>query len=229
MELGTITYHLPPSWKSLLAKSIPAPLIKRLTAFVYGECKNNTVYPPLANIYQTLQLCDFENVKVVIIGQDPYHGDGQANGMSFSVNRGVSLPPSLRNIFQEISTDIGPLDIHHGDLSSWVRQGVVLLNTTLTVRAGDPMSHSGKGWEEVTDAIIKTISTEKEHVVFLLWGRHAQSKKTLIDEKKHLILQATHPSPFSAHKGFLGCKHFSKTNEYLKKHDKEPINWSELE
>ena len=170
-------------------------------------------------------MCPFEDVKVVILGQDPYHGDGQANGLCFSVADGVSLPPSLQNIFKEIKSDLGVLP-SVGNLDSWARQGVLLLNATLTVVAGTAGSHQKKGWETFTDAVIKVISEKKEHVVFLLWGRYAQEKGTVIDESKHLVLRAPHPSPFSVHSGFFGCKHFSKTNEYLESNGMKTINWA---
>jgi uracil-DNA glycosylase len=163
---------------------------------------------------------------VVIIGQDPYHGQGQAHGLCFSVNKGIAVPPSLQNMYKELKADINGFEIpNHGDLSHWAKQGVLMLNATLTVEKDKAGSHQGKGWEEFTDAVIKAVSTQKENVVFILWGKFAQSKARLIDESKHLILMAAHPSPFSAYNGFFGCKHFSKTNHYLKQHQLPIINW----
>ena len=171
-------------------------------------------------------MCSFGDVKVVIIGQDPYHGEGQANGLCFAVSENVSIPPSLRNIYKEIKSDLDTDCLPTGDLSRWARQGVLLLNTTLTVRANTPGSHQGKGWEEFTDEVIKKLSDEKEHIVFILWGNYAKKKGKIIDRKKHLVLESAHPSPFSAHSGFFGCKHFSKTNTYLKKWGKVKIEWN---
>ncbi|HYF66956.1 MAG TPA: uracil-DNA glycosylase, partial [Ohtaekwangia sp.] len=180
---------------------------------------------PGKEIFRAFDSCSFEDVKVVIIGQDPYHGPGQANGLCFSVRDGVRVPPSLQNIFKEIKLDLGkPIPVS-GDLGRWADQGVLLLNATLTVRGSSPGSHQKKGWEEFTDQIIRTISDEKEHVVFLLWGAYAQKKGEVIDRKKHLVLMSPHPSPFSADRGFFGCKHFSKTNEYLRSKGLKEIDW----
>ncbi len=187
-----------------------------------------TVYPSNDNIFRALELTPFETVKVVILGQDPYHGAGQAHGLAFSVQRDVKIPPSLRNIYKELNDDIG-MDIpDHGFLEGWAKQGVLLLNTTLTVEDGKPASHQGRGWEEFTDAIIAQVNDLKRPVVFMLWGAHAQKKSDMIDGQKHLILTASHPSPLSAHRGFLGCKHFSKANNYLKANGQTEINWSEI-
>ncbi len=213
------------SWKVYLQDEFEKPYFKELTEFVKSEYQKKKVYPAPANIFRAFELCPFEDVKVVILGQDPYHGDGQANGLCFSVADGVSLPPSLQNIFKEIKSDLGVLP-SVGNLDSWARQGVLLLNATLTVVAGTAGSHQKKGWETFTDAVIKVISEKKEHVVFLLWGRYAQEKGTVIDESKHLVLRAPHPSPFSVHSGFFGCKHFSKTNEYLESNGMKTINWA---
>lgn len=212
-------------WKGKLLKEFEKPYFKELSNFVQEEYTKNTVYPAPIDIFKALHLCSFNQTKVVILGQDPYHGEGQANGMCFAVNSNVQLPPSLRNIFKEIESDLGHEVQKEGNLERWAKQGVLLLNTTLTVRAKSAGSHQKKGWEEFTDAIIKKLSTEREGIVFLLWGNYAKEKGKIIDEKKHLILKAAHPSAFSAHAGFFGCKHFSKTNEYLRKQGKIEIKW----
>ncbi len=190
------------------------------------EYLSATVYPPPKFVFHAFELCPFEKVEVVILGQDPYHGPGQAHGLSFSVPEKVRIPPSLQNIYKEIMSDVGGTIPISGNLEHWARQGVLLLNATLTVRAHQAGSHQHKGWEEFTDAVIRTISEKKEHVVFILWGRYAREKKRLIDSSKHLILESAHPSPFSA-TAFFGNKHFSKTNEYLKKWGKKEIGWLE--
>ena len=213
------------SWKAILSEEFGKDYFKSLTKFVRDEYQEYKIYPPAKEIFNAFDHCGFENVKVVIIGQDPYHGEGQAHGLSFSVKDGVKTPPSLRNIYKEVADDVGKGIPESGNLERWAKQGVLLLNATLTVLEGQPGSHQGKGWEEFTDAIIKKISDEREHVVFLLWGNFAQNKANLIDESKHLILKTTHPSPLSAHRGFLGCKHFSKTNDYLKSHGLKEIRW----
>lgn len=213
------------SWKQLLKDEFGKPYFFELVSFVKEEFKNNAVYPPGKEIFNAFECCSFEKVKVAIIGQDPYHGPGQAHGLCFSVREGVRQPPSLQNIFKELKNDLGKDIPTSGDLSHWAKQGVLLLNATLTVRAHTAGSHQKKGWEEFTDAIIKKISTEKEGIVFLLWGAYAQKKGSIIDRKRHYVLEAAHPSPFSAHSGFFGCRHFSKTNEYLIKKGIEPINW----
>lgn len=184
------------------------------------------IYPPGSQIFNAFNLTPLDKVKVVIIGQDPYHGPRQAHGLSFSVQKGVAIPPSLMNIYKELGDDIGMAMPKHGDLTTWAEQGVFLLNASLTVRAGEPMSHAKIGWAEFTNAVIKTISEQKQHVVFLLWGKFAQEKRTLIDDNKHLILRSVHPSPLSAYGGFFGCKHFSKANEYLVSKGLDPINWT---
>ncbi len=186
---------------------------------------NKTIYPPESAIFNAFKMIPFNQYKVVIIGQDPYHGLNQANGLAFSVNRGQKIPASLRNIYKELHNDISVEIPIHGDLTPWANQGVLLLNTVLTVETSLPGSHQKKGWEEFTDAIISEISKELTNIVFLLWGNYAKSKKPLIDGNKHLILEANHPSPLSASRGFFGCKHFSKTNLYLTEHGKSPINW----
>lgn len=214
-----------PTWKSRLSAEFKKPYFTQLTEFVRQEYQQHTVYPPGKEIFKAFDYCDFDAVKVVIIGQDPYHGSGQANGLCFSVRDGVRTPPSLVNIFKEIQSDLGkPIPVS-GNLERWAHQGVLLLNATLTVRASSPGSHQNKGWENFTDAIIKTISDEKQHVVFLLWGAYAQKKGEVIDRNKHLVLMSAHPSPFSADRGFFGCKHFSKTNDYLVSKGLTPIDW----
>ena len=190
------------------------------------EYKNGTVYPPPRDIFRAFELCPFEKVKVVILGQDPYHGPRQANGLAFAVHDEVAVPPSLQNIFKEIEDDLGkPLVHRSGDLSRWATQGVLLLNATLTVRAKTAGSHKGKGWELFTDAAIRALSERREHLVFILWGNYARAKGAHIDRSKHLVLEASHPSPFSAANGFFGSKPFSKANEYLEAHEGKPIDW----
>lgn len=213
------------SWKSRLEKEFQRDYFNTLIEFVKSEYASKTVYPPGKEIFRAFDYCDFDTARVVIIGQDPYHGEGQANGLCFSVRPGVRIPPSLMNIFKEIHQDLGKPFPPHGDLERWARQGVLLLNATLTVRASTPGSHQNKGWENFTDAVIRVVSQEKENVVFLLWGAYAQKKAVLIDSSKHLILQSAHPSPFSADRGFFGNKHFSKTNMYLKSKGLNEIDW----
>lgn len=214
-----------PSWKAHLSAEFEKPYFLQLIDFVKAEYTQNVVYPPGKEIFRAFDHCDFEQVKVVIIGQDPYHGPGQANGLCFSVRDGVRMPPSLVNIFKEIHKDLGKPIPASGDLERWANQGVLLLNATLTVRASSPGSHQNKGWETFTDAVIKTISDQKENLVFLLWGAYAQKKGEVIDRNKHLVLMSPHPSPFSADRGFFGCKHFSKANAYLKSKGLTEINW----
>ena len=213
------------SWKQHLSTEFEKDYFLKLTAFIKEEYKTYTIYPPGREIFRAFDCCDFDAVKVVIIGQDPYHGPGQANGLCFSVRDGVRMPPSLVNIFKEIQQDIGKPFPPNGDLERWAKQGVLLLNATLTVRASVAGSHQNKGWEEFTDSIIKTISDEKQSVVFLLWGAYAQKKGEMIDRKKHHVLMSAHPSPFSADRGFFGCRHFSKANEYLKGKGLKEIEW----
>jgi uracil-DNA glycosylase len=216
------------SWKTHLKTEFEKPYFKILTDFVREEYMTKTVYPPPASIFNAFKLCPLDNVKVVILGQDPYHGKGQAHGLCFSVNDGVRVPPSLQNIYKEIAEDCGLPTPQSGNLEQWAKQGVLLLNATLTVQAGHAGSHQHKGWEEFTDAVIRVVNEEKENVVFILWGRYAQNKTWMIDDKKHLVLTAPHPSPFSAHGGFFGCKHFSKTNVYLKEHGREVVKWGKI-
>lgn len=213
------------SWKSRLKNEFESEYFNTLIDFVKSEYAAGTVYPPGKEIFRAFDICDFNTARVVIIGQDPYHGAGQANGLCFSVRPGIRMPPSLINIFKEIQSDLGKPFPASGDLERWAKQGVLLLNATLTVRASSPGSHQNKGWEIFTDAVIKTVSSEKEDVVFLLWGAYAQKKASLIDSSKHLILQSAHPSPFSADKGFFGNKHFSKTNAYLAGKGLAEIDW----
>lgn len=213
------------SWKSRLHQEFNQPYFIQLTNFVKEEYRTAVVYPPGREIFSAFDYCDFDNVKVVIIGQDPYHGAGQANGLCFSVRDGVRMPPSLVNIFKEIHTDLNRSIPATGNLERWARQGVLLLNATLTVRASSPASHQKKGWEEFTDAVIRTISSEKENVVFLLWGAYAQKKGEIIDRSKHLVLMSAHPSPYSADRGFFGCRHFSKANDYLRAKGLKEIDW----
>jgi uracil-DNA glycosylase len=215
-----------PSWKKVLQKEFNQPYFSNIVEHIKTEkAQKKTIYPSGNNIFNAFNLTPFENVKVVILGQDPYHGPGQAHGLCFSVLKGVDTPPSLQNIYKELNQDIGLSIPQHGDLSNWAKQGVFLLNASLTVRAGEPMSHSKIGWANFTDAVIKHLSVQKKNLVFILWGKFAQEKKSLIDESKHLILTSAHPSPLSAHTGFFGSKHFSKTNEYLVNHGIDPIDW----
>jgi uracil-DNA glycosylase len=213
------------SWKGKLEKEFEKEYFIQLTQFVKNEYQTQTVYPPGKEIFRAFDHCPFEDVRVVIIGQDPYHGAGQANGLCFSVRNGIRQPPSLQNIFKEIHKDLGKPIPASGDLERWANQGVLLLNATLTVRAATPGSHQNKGWEIFTDAAIQAISKEKTHVVFLLWGAYAQKKGEVIDRSKHLVLMSAHPSPFSADRGFFGCKHFSKANEYLSSKGLKEIEW----
>ncbi|MDY7396588.1 uracil-DNA glycosylase [Aureibaculum sp. 2210JD6-5] len=214
------------SWKPILEKEFNADYFKDLAAFVKNEYKKYTCYPKGADIFAAFEYCSFEDLKVVIIGQDPYHGVGQANGLCFSVKENIALPPSLINIFKEIETDLSKPIPLHGNLERWAKQGVLLLNATLTVRAHQAASHQNKGWENFTDAVISQISKHKNNVVFLLWGGYAKKKVKLIDNKKHLILTSGHPSPLSANRGYwFGNKHFSKTNTFLQGKGLQPINW----
>ncbi|MBD3280420.1 uracil-DNA glycosylase [Candidatus Dojkabacteria bacterium] len=213
------------SWKKPLKEEFSKEYFKQLVKFVKDEYSNHTVYPPGPEIFNAFDKCPFDEIKVVIIGQDPYHGSGQAHGLCFSVAEGVRTPPSLVNIYKEIKDDLGKDIPDSGNLERWAEQGVLLLNATLTVRAHTPGSHQNKGWEEYTDAVVELVSEKKENVVFLLWGSYAQKKGSIIDRDKHLVLESPHPSPFSANRGFFGNKHFSKTNTYLKEHGKEEIDW----
>ena len=213
------------SWKKVLQNEFDAEYFKLLKLFLIEEKKKHKIYPPGPQIFTAFNLTPFNDIKVVILGQDPYHGTGQAHGLCFSVQDGVKPPPSLVNIFKEIESDIGIKMPKTGNLTQWAKQGILMLNATLTVRASEAGSHQKKGWEIFTDSVIKIISDKKEGIVFILWGNYAQAKAPLIDSEKHFILKAAHPSPFSAYNGFLGCKHFSKTNQILINQGKEPINW----
>lgn len=213
------------SWKKRLQTEFDKDYFTRLTDFVREEYKQTTVYPPGKFIFNAFNLCPFEQVKVVIIGQDPYHGPGQAHGLCFSVNDGIAFPPSLVNIFKEIQSDTNSPIPTSGNLTRWAEQGVLLLNATLTVRAHQAGSHQRKGWEEFTDAAIRILAEEKEHLVFILWGSYAQKKGAFINRDKHLVLASAHPSPLSAYNGFFGNKHFSRTNDYLIAHGETPIAW----
>ena len=215
-----------PEWYEALSPYLKTKTFADLTEFVKSEYTTKKVYPEPKNIFKAFSLTPLSQVKVVILGQDPYHGEGQAHGLSFSVEDGVTVPPSLKNIYKEIESDCGiKKDFSNGNIENWATQGVFLLNSVLSVLADSPASHKGKGWEEFTDTVIKTISEKQDHVVFMLWGNFAKGKKALIDTHKHLVLEATHPSPFSVHSGFFGCKHFSKCNKYLKKYSKKEIIW----
>jgi uracil-DNA glycosylase len=212
-------------WKKLVSEEIEKPYFFNLVKFVNSEYQSISCFPPRKYIFSAFEHCSFQDLKVVILGQDPYHGLGQAHGLSFSVPGGVKFPPSLRNIFKEYADDLNLPIPFQGDLTKWASQGVLLLNTTLTVRKSMPGSHQKKGWEEFTDSIIKLISDKKDSIVFVLWGKFAEQKKEMIDEGKHCILTSAHPSPFSAHRGFLGSKPFSKTNDFLRKNGIKEIDW----
>jgi uracil-DNA glycosylase len=218
---------LEPSWLAVLNDEFDKDYMVQLRAFLKEEKQaGSKIYPKGADIFNAFQKTPFTNVKVVILGQDPYHGENQAHGLSFSVQKGITIPPSLRNIYKELTTDIpGFVTPDHGNLTEWAEQGVLLLNASLTVSAGIPGSHQKKGWETFTDMVIKTLSDKKEGLVFILWGAFAQAKAELIDKTKHHIIKSPHPSPFSADRGFFGSKPFSKTNEILKKEGKKPIDW----
>ncbi len=214
------------SWQPVLADEFAKPYFQHLIAFVKGEYATATVYPAGPQIFHAFEACPFDAVKVVILGQDPYHGRGQAHGLSFSVAEGQRTPPSLQNIFKELQSDLpATAPAPNGNLDRWAQQGVLLLNATLTVRAGEPASHQKKGWEEFTDAVIRKVSEGRDHVVFILWGAYAGKKAELIDARKHLILKSVHPSPYAADKGFFGSKPFSKTNAWLESEGLAPISW----
>lgn len=222
-----MSVQIDPSWRAVLKKEFESDYFQQLATHIRTEKElGKTIYPPGPLIFQAYNSTPFDRVKVVILGQDPYHGPGQAHGLCFSVPPGVPPPPSLQNIFKELASDLGLRKPDQGDLSHWARQGVFLLNASLTVRAGEPMSHAQIGWARFTDATIRILSEKREHLVFLLWGKFAQEKAALIHENKHLILRAAHPSPLSAHNGFLGSRPFSQTNAYLVNHKIDPIDWS---
>jgi len=217
---------LEPTWLSLLSDLFETPWFAEIKNKIVQERKQYTIYPPANLFFNAMDLCPVPNTKVVILGQDPYHGTGQAHGLSFSVPRGIDVPPSLQNIYKELELDLGIAPANHGNLESWAKQGVLLLNASLSVRANSPASHFYIGWEQFTDSIIQRLSECKENLVFLLWGSFARKKKILIAQNKnHLVLEAPHPSPLSAHKGFLGCKHFSKANQFLQAQGLEPVCW----
>jgi len=217
--------RLDESWKNLLSEEFEKPYFKELTDFVKREYQNNTVYPPAKYIFNALDSCPVEDVRVVILGQDPYHGPGQAHGLSFSVPQGISLPPSLLNIYKELESDLGLKRKDSGDLSRWAEQGVLLLNATLTVRSNQAGSHQNKGWEIFTDAVIDRLNKTKRNLVYILWGNYAQKKGKLINEKNNLVIKSAHPSPLSAHNGFFGSRPFSQTNIYLLSLGLNPISW----
>lgn len=212
-------------WKELLREEFDKPYFEELVQFVREEYATHRIYPRGSNIFRAFNKCPFEQLKVVIIGQDPYHGPGQANGLCFSVGDGVPFPPSLRNIFQEVASDIGTPIPASGNLDRWAEQGVLLLNAVLTVREHEAASHAGRGWEQFTDAVVRAIATRKEGIVYLLWGSYAQRKGAIADPTRNCILKAVHPSPLSVYRGFFGCRHFSRANEYLLSQGKTPINW----
>ena len=215
-----------PGWKEILKDEFNKPYFRQIVHHIKTEkSQKKTIYPEGKNIFYAFDTTPFELVKVVILGQDPYHGPNQAHGLCFSVQTGIDPPPSLVNIYKELKEDLGLPIPGHGNLTHWAKQGVFLLNASLTVRASEPMSHAKIGWSEFTNTVIKKISDLKDHVVFMLWGKFAQEKRHLIDESKHLVLRSAHPSPLSANAGFFGCRHFSKANQYLVQHGKDPIDW----
>jgi len=224
--MSKINPRIESGWKEILQSEFQADYFNKLKDFLLKERESHIVYPPGSKMFAAFDFTPFDNVKAVIIGQDPYHNPGQAHGLCFSVPQGVDIPPSLRNIYKELMADVGIPKPNHGNLEAWARQGVLLLNATLSVRAHQAGSHQRKGWEQFTDAAIRAVSDKKEHIVFFLWGNYAKNKAALIDSSKHLILTSVHPSPLSASRGFFGCKHFSSANQYLMKHNLEPINWS---
>jgi len=218
------TVQIDPQWKKTLSHEFMQPYWTELSAYVRQEYLTNIVYPPPKDVFRAYNLCPFDRVKVVIVGQDPYHGPHQANGLCFAVHEGIPLPPSLKNIYKEIHNDLKIEPSLSGDLSRWAKQGVLLLNATLTVRANTPTSHSGRGWERFTDATIAALNAQRKHIVYLLWGKYAQNKGSMIDRTNNLVLSSGHPSPFSAHL-FYGNHHFSACNGYLTLHGKQPVDW----
>lgn len=213
------------TWAKALSQEFDQPYFHSLVSYVKEEYHSDTVYPEAKNIFNAFSHCPFDRVKVVIIGQDPYHGSGQAHGLAFSVQEGIRIPPSLVNIFKELKRDLGIQPPSDGDLERWADQGVLLLNATLTVRAHQAGSHQNKGWEQFTDAVIRTLATKRAGIIFMLWGAYAKKKASVIPDEGHLKLYAPHPSPLSAHRGFIGCGHFSKANEFLRQRGMDPINW----
>ncbi|EGC02851.1 uracil-DNA glycosylase [Ruminococcus albus] len=214
------------SWDSILADEFKSPYYLQLREFLKREYATQTIYPDMYDIFNALKYTAYEDVKAVIIGQDPYHGEGQAHGLCFSVKRGIAPPPSLQNIFKELQNDVGFRIPNNGELTDWTKQGVLLLNAVLTVRAGQANSHRGKGWEKLTDAVIRKLNEREKPIVFMLWGRNAKEKQALITNSHHLVLTAAHPSPLSAYNGFFGCRHFSTANDFLKYTGQQPIDWS---
>ena len=224
-KISTLEVKIASDWKALLAEEFSKPYFEELTRFVKEEYATRRIYPRGSNIFRAFDKCPLDKLKVVIIGQDPYHGPGQAHGLCFSVDEGVPHPPSLQNIFKEVAADIGTPIPTSGNLDRWAEQGVLLLNAVLTVREDEAASHAGKGWEQFTDAVVRKIAERKRGVVYLLWGSYAQKKGAIANPAENCILKAVHPSPLSAYRGFLGCKHFSKANEYLISTGQTPINW----
>jgi uracil-DNA glycosylase len=225
-QMDKIDPRIHESWKAVLNEEFQKPYFFELKRFLVDQRSQHTIYPPGNLIFNAFDKTPFDKVKVVILGQDPYHGPGQAHGLCFSVPRGITPPPSLVNIFKEIKEDVGVPIPSHGNLERWAEQGVLLLNATLTVVANQPLSHQNKGWETFTDKVIELLSQQKKGLIFILWGRNAKAKEPLIDASKHFILKAAHPSPLSAYNGFFGCKHFSKTNQLLQQQDISPIDWN---
>lgn len=223
--MSSQTPQIDPSWYQVLAGEFNKSYFKELKNSLLSEKKRHQVYPPGSRIFAAFNSTPFERVKVVIIGQDPYHGPGQANGLSFSVARGVALPPSLKNIYKELAADLQIPPADHGDLQKWADQGVLMLNAFLTVRHRAPASHRKMGWEQFTNAVIQHLSEQREGIIFMLWGNFARSKKELIDSSRHHVLEAAHPSPYSAKNGFFGCRHFSRANQILEDQNKSPIDW----
>ncbi len=224
--MDTQSIKLDPSWLAVIGSEFEKPYMKKLKDFLKQQKDaQRIIYPKSADIFNAMNTTSFDQVRVVIIGQDPYHGPGQAHGLSFSVRPGVAIPPSLRNIYKEIEQEFHVKMPNHGDLTPWAKQGVLLLNATLTVEDGKAGSHQKQGWEEFTDAIIHAVAEKHEHVVFMLWGSYAQKKAGFVDRTKHLVLTSVHPSPLSAHRGFLGCGHFKQANDYLAAHGRTPVNW----
>lgn len=221
----TLSIPIRNNWQPIIEEVASTPTYQKLREFLKEEYSAYTIFPTMENIWTAFQWTDYEDVKVVILGQDPYHGEGQAHGLSFSVQPQVKIPPSLRNIYKELEDDLGISPVNHGYLKSWAEQGVFLLNAVLTVRSGEANSHRGKGWEELTDFAIASLNEREEPIVFILWGASARKKQALIDTDKHYVITSAHPSPLSAHRGFLGSKPFSKTNELLEASGQEPIDW----
>ena len=217
--------RIAPDWGELLAPEFEKPYFAELVSFVRAEYAQQRIFPRGADIFRAFDKCPFESLKVVIIGQDPYHGPGQANGLCFSVNDGVEFPPSLKNIFAEVQSDTGAPIPQSGNLDRWAEQGVLLLNSVLTVRAHQAASHAGRGWEQFTDAVVRTIAERRDGIVYMLWGSYAQRKGAIADPARNCILKAVHPSPLSVYRGFFGCRHFTRANEYLASIGKEPVTW----